>query len=50
MNPVIVSLETRFQAFAKYNKHFHVDIAAMQSTNKMAEIRHENGCVLSKSN
>lgn len=49
MNPVIVSLETFFQAFAKYNKHFHVDITAMERTNKMIEMRHENGFVFYES-
>lgn len=49
MNPVIVSLETLFQAFAKYNKHFHVDITAMERTNKMIEMRHENGFVFYES-
>jgi len=43
MNPVTVSLEILFQAFAKYNKHFHVDITAIQCTNKIVEMRHENG-------
>lgn len=49
MNPVIVSLETRFQAFAKYNKHLHVDVTAMQCTHKMVEMRHENGFVFYES-
>lgn len=46
MNPVIVSLEILFKAFAKYNKRFWVDITAMQRTNKLVEMRQENGCVL----
>lgn len=43
MNPAIVSLETPFQAFAEHNKYFHVDISAVQCTNNLAGIKHENG-------
>lgn len=43
MSPAIVSLETLFQAFAEHNKHFHVDISAMQCTNNLVGSRHEEG-------
>lgn len=42
MNLAIVSLETLFQAFAEYNKYFHVVISAMQCTNNLVGIEHEN--------
>lgn len=49
MNLVTVSLENLFQALAKYNKHFHVDITAMLCTNKMAGMRHESSFVFYES-